>query len=94
MRRLWRAFRFALKAFRFSLIYGNVHLVPNQRDRIPSTTTDHPSSAAFCVVLEGGMVLYEGEEGSKARICIEGLRAKKEEWKAYRGGSLWDWGPR
>ena len=48
----------------------------------------------FRVVTQAGDVRYEGAEGGKARRHIEALRLERIEWRAYRDGRVWDWGPR
>ena len=50
--------------------------------------------APFRVVTLAGEVRYEGERGGLARRHIEALRAERIEWRAYRDGMVWDWGPR
>ncbi len=48
----------------------------------------------FRVVTLDGKVHYEGSSGGDARRCIELLRSQPVEWRAYRDGLKWDWGPR
>ncbi len=50
--------------------------------------------APFRVVTLDGDVRYEGAEGGPARRHIEVLRSERIEWRAYRDGRVWDWGPR
>ena len=48
----------------------------------------------FRVVTLDGSVHYDGPSGGDARRCIEELRSDGVEWRAYRSGEVWDWGPR
>lgn len=50
--------------------------------------------APFRVVTLDGNVRYEGRSGADARRRIELLRSQGVEWRAYRDGVVWDWGPR
>ena len=50
--------------------------------------------APFRVVTMDGDVRYEGTGGGAARRHIEALRSERIEWRAYRDGRAWDWGPR
>ena len=50
--------------------------------------------APFRVVTLDGNVRYEGSSGASARRRIELLRSQGVEWRAYRDGVVWDWGPR
>ena len=50
--------------------------------------------APFRVVTLDGNVRYEGSSGANARRRIELLRSQGVEWRAYRDGVVWDWGPR
>ena len=69
---------------------------PKRKIRRPKdkAVTAHAGPAPFRVVTLDGEVHYEGTSGGDARRCIEGLRSQQVEWRAYRDGNVWDWGPR
>ncbi len=53
-----------------------------------------PGASPFRVVTLDGNVRYDGPSGADARRSIELLRSQDVEWRAYRNGQVWDWGPR
>ena len=64
-----------------------------RRPKLESVTA-HAGPSPFRVVLLSGEVVYDGISGSEARRHIERIRDQDLEWRAYRGGIAWDWGPR
>ena len=79
-------------------IVGNDHVLPDQSPE-PAVVHSHTETwtsgpAPFRVVTLDGEVQYEGTKGGLARRTIEGLRCARAEWRAYRHGEIWDWGPR
>lgn len=72
---------------------------PRQRREIRrplkrETVTAHAGPSPFRVVLLDGEVVYDGVGGGEARRHIERLKTQDVEWRAYRAGIAWDWGPR
>lgn len=69
---------------------------PNRKVRRPKpgAVTAYAGAAPFRVVLLDGEVVYDGVSGGEARRSIERLRTQGVEWRAYRSGVAWDWGPR
>ena len=65
----------------------------NVAERIGSGWTSS-GPAPFRVVTLDGDVIYEGASGASARRSIESLRTGDVEWRSYRSGEAWDWGPR
>ncbi len=63
-------------------------------DTFTITSWSGEGPAPFRVVTLDGDVRYEGSEGGTARRHIEVLRSERIEWRAYRDGRVWDWGPR
>ncbi len=56
--------------------------------------TAHAGPSPFRVVTLDGEVIYDGVSGGEARRHIERLRTYDVEWRAYRSGIAWDWGPK
>jgi len=52
-----------------------------------------PMEALF-YVQANNLEQYKGSDPVEAQVCIENLRRMGLNWKAYREGELWDWGPR
>ena len=95
---LWAVFGFGVGRFTWR---GKVIGAPN----VPSLPVVTPAlgtitswsgegPAPFRVVTLNGAVRYQGAEGGTARRHIEVLRSERIEWRAYRDGRVWDWGPR
>ena len=97
---MWAVLGFGVGRFtwRNKTVYEAPQVAPETQTvdvLMPTTATwagDGP--APFRVVTLGGGVRYEGTEGGAARRHIEVLRKEGVEWRAYRDGSVWDWGPR
>ncbi len=68
--------------------------LPVVTPELGTTSWSGEGPAPFRVVTLDGDVRYEGSEGGTARRYIEVLRSERIEWRAYRDGRVWDWGPR
>ena len=99
---LWAVFGFGVGRFtwRNKTVYEVIPSMvppdgPTITHELPTTTSWAGSGPApFRVVTLDGDVRYEGGDGATARRHVEALRAENIDWRAYRNGRVWDWGPR